>query len=137
MSTYNLELQEDGELYDDKVSEGVDLHRDNLLNDFLEETSDNEDHSQKGNNNNNNDLESDDFLSELAESVVDKQGPSVAEPVAKLVGNHLARDYSKSKRVETTSRVNTRVEKIKTISVPANLTEFKTCRVNDGVYTKL
>ena len=129
---FPLEIHEEGEIVDTEAPRGVDSPVVNPLQEFLKETQpDDEDHCQATDG---SELE-DDFLSSLADSVVDKQGPAVSGPVAKLFSNHLDRNYAKGGQSDSSSRtVNNLVDKLKAVPVPANLTDLKTCRVNEGVY---
>ena len=105
------------------------------LGNFLNETQPpgDEEHSQGDNAEEVNDQ----YLSELANQCFEKQGPAVATPVAKLVNNHLARDFSAklgtSRTNEDSSQSGLVMAKLKNIPVPTNLTELRSCRVNDAM----
>ena len=141
---------EEGELYEeDQMVRGVDPsgHQTNnnnagpehgtldpgaqALGAFIDETQtpDSEDQSQEA--------ENDQFLAELAEQAFDTQGPAVAPAVAKLVQNHLSRDFTSkigNKSHEDSSQPGMVLSKFKNVPVPVNLTGLRSCRVNDGVF---
>ena len=129
MSDNNVEIDiHEGELVESP--ERADTPPRDPLGEFLEEVADDEDHSQQPVH-----LDAEDnFLSQLAEAVVDKEGPSVSGPVAKLVGNHLNRNFRGRKSSDKAIQANDLIDKLSTIPVPANLSELRTCKVNEGVY---
>ena len=136
---------EEGELYEeDQMVRGVDPsdHQTNnnnadpgaqALGAFIDETQtpDSEDQSQEA--------ENDQFLAELAEQASDTQGPAVAPAVAKLVQNHLSRDFTSKIWNKDSSQPGMvlsvqKVHKFINVPVPVNLTGLRSCRVNDGVF---
>jgi hypothetical protein len=88
-----------------------------------------------GSNNNGGSVDKhDSFLESLAAEV--KQGPALHSAVAKLVDNHLSRDFRRSggSNIDITSQTALVVKKFRNYSVPSNLEKIKSCIVNDSVY---
>jgi hypothetical protein len=84
-----------------------------------------------------------DLLDNMALAALDKVGQEVHASAAKLVQNHMSRDFRKgangslgesaSSTLDTSNSLKV-IEKMKEYPVPANLTVLKPCRVNESMF---
>lgn len=86
----------------------------------------------------------DDLLEALALEVQEKKGPPIHSSVAKLINNHLSRDFRRFTSGGVVTGADDQVshgalvvEKMKKLTFPDNLSELTTCKINAGVYKAL
>ena len=122
-------------LKNDPPYNGVDSV-DGALGEFLNSTqpADNEDHLQQP--------DDDEFINNLAQlAAVEKSGPATSAPVAKLISNHISRDYDRNSSSKTSigdiTPTNLVIQKFAKYPVPANITGLMSCKVNDSVFKAL
>ena len=112
---------------------GVDSE-DGGLGEFISstQTTDNEDHSQSSRSD-------DSFLIKLANlTESEKFGDALSEPVAKLINNHINRDFANSssslKSMGDVKHASAVLDKFSKYPTPSNINNLLYCKVNDGVY---
>lgn len=76
-----------------------------------------------------------DIVDTLAAEAMAEKGPILHASVAKLIGNHLSRDFSRTQQgqEDQLSPGSLVFNKLKTYKVPENVSQLIPCRVNDSV----
>lgn len=90
-------------------------------------------------NANANDRADNNVIEDLAAEAAVLEGPAVHNSVAKLVNNHLDRDFRKSTQASDSSSNNVSatarvLEKLSQTLIPENLPLLQSCRVNEGMF---
>ena len=104
---------------------------DEPLNDFIG--------SLKSNNNKSHDSDGVDMVELLAIQAQELSGPAFSDNVAKLANCLVTKDYKKmlNAPLDETSHGAKAVSKIEDCKIPSNVSELKSCKVNDCVYKVL